>query len=497
MTIEFVRCHPKNHGGDRTADKIKYIVYHYTGNDGDRAMNNAKYFRDNVVQSSAHYFVDDDKVVQSVDDLTVAWAVGGIKKADCAKTGGGTLYGKATNTNSISVEMCDTSRDGALMATEATLARAVELGKMLMEKYDIPIERVIRHFDVTGKHCPAYFMDADKWAAFKARLAEQEDTMKYTVKNGVHIVEIPVKDFHITVRDCLKKNTGRQNICNAGYFTPVGSYTFPVNHVVADYYGGTALKEHLQRCGTVENGKATFSTSGQPANSQFGQKAVTTLIIKDGKASIGEYIKLPDGVTYALGGVPIMRSGADVKFATFVKGQGWTGAELRATWHTFLGLKSDATKVYVIGMKTTTPNCVYSAEAYSKFKALGFTDVMKFDGGGSFYLNVGGKITQTSENRRDCTFFEWDATSKTTTTTASTASKNPYTVPTRALTKGCTGNDVKWLQWELNKRGFSCGAVDGSFGSGTKTAVEKWQKANGLTVDGSFGAKSRAKMLGG
>ena len=173
-------CHPKNRSGRRKVSQIRYLVYHYTGNDGDTGGNNARYYRDNVVGASAHYFVDDDSVTRSVDDLLIAGAVGGKKWSDCSRTGGGKLYGVVTNTNSISIEMCDTCRDGKLMATEATLARAAELGRALMAKYNIPIERVVRHFDVTGKHCPAYFMEERAWAEFKKRLTEpeEEETMK-------------------------------------------------------------------------------------------------------------------------------------------------------------------------------------------------------------------------------------------------------------------------------------------------------------------------------
>lgn len=171
-TVDTVPCHPENRGGKRTAEQIRYLVYHYTGNDGDRGAGNAKYYRNNVVYASAHYFVDDETVTRSVEDLEIAWAVGGKKWADCPKTGGGTLYGTVTNGNSISIELCDTERDGELMATESTLKRGAELGRALMEKYGIPVDRVVRHFDVTGKHCPAYFMDGEKWAAFKERLAE-------------------------------------------------------------------------------------------------------------------------------------------------------------------------------------------------------------------------------------------------------------------------------------------------------------------------------------
>lgn len=170
-----VPCHPENCGGRRKASQIQYLVFHYTGNDGDQAANNAFYYRDNVVKASAHYFVDDGQVYMSVEALRTAWAVGGKRWPDCPRTGGGSLYGVVTNANSISIELCDTRRDGQLMATEATLERAAELGRALMVRYSIPIERVVRHFDVTGKHCPAYFMDAKVWEAFKARLTEKEE----------------------------------------------------------------------------------------------------------------------------------------------------------------------------------------------------------------------------------------------------------------------------------------------------------------------------------
>ena len=177
--IAYIPCNPANHGGRRDKSAIKYLVYHYTGNDGDHDTNNAKYYAENVVKASAHYFVDDDSITQSVGDLTVAWAVGGKKWNDCDKTGGGTLHGVVTNTNSLSIEMCDTRKDGTYNVTEATMENALALGRMLMDRYGIPIENVVRHFDVTGKYCPRYFMDNDKWAAFKARLQKEDDVKRY------------------------------------------------------------------------------------------------------------------------------------------------------------------------------------------------------------------------------------------------------------------------------------------------------------------------------
>lgn len=176
-----------NYGGSRNASQIRYLVYHYTGNDGDRAANNAKYFQNNIVKASAHYFVDDTTVWRSVPDLKVAWSVGGSKYANADKTGGGTMYGVITNTNSLSIEMCDTIRNGVYQASEATLANAAALGRALMEKYDIPIENVYRHFDVTGKHCPSYLVNAQKWAEFKKRLEVKimDNTSSPAHKEGV------------------------------------------------------------------------------------------------------------------------------------------------------------------------------------------------------------------------------------------------------------------------------------------------------------------------
>lgn len=169
-----------NYGAAREAKQIKYIVIHYTGNDGDHDEGNANYFKNNVVKASAHYFVDDDSITQSVPDNFVAWAVGGTKWKDCAATGGGTMYNVIRNTNSISVEMCDTKKDGRFQASEETMANTVFLVKSLMKKYNIDIDHVYRHFDVTGKHCPSYFMNASAWEAFKAKLKES-DTVSETI----------------------------------------------------------------------------------------------------------------------------------------------------------------------------------------------------------------------------------------------------------------------------------------------------------------------------
>lgn len=187
-----IRKYPANAGnvgGTRAASGIRYIVIHYTGNDGDTALNNAKYYASNVVKTSAHYFVDAKEVIQSVDDLCVAWAVGGKKYPSCPQTGGGTLHGRCLNANSISIELCDAKKDGAYAPSAKTVAQALELTKALMKKYNIPASNVIRHFDVTGKLCPAYWSgreNAGKWEKeFHGKLAGPDYRVMLKARAGL------------------------------------------------------------------------------------------------------------------------------------------------------------------------------------------------------------------------------------------------------------------------------------------------------------------------
>lgn len=173
LTIKVDIAARKNYGGRRTAKDIKYIVIHYTGNDGDSDEANARFFRENIRNASAHFFVDDDSVTQSVPEDFVAYSVGGEKYPSCDRTGGGKWHGKCTNKNSISIELCDTRRNGKFDFTEETLENGAELCRRLMQKYGIPIENVIRHFDVVGKNCPAPLVDESKWKKFKERIVDE------------------------------------------------------------------------------------------------------------------------------------------------------------------------------------------------------------------------------------------------------------------------------------------------------------------------------------
>lgn len=156
----------KNYTAGRTAD-ILYLVMHYTANDGDTAQNNVTYFANNVTYTSAHWFVDENGTAQSVDDGDTAYHCGATtyKHASCR------------NANSIGIEMCSRKTTaGAYYLLDDTVSNAVALAKAIMAEHNIPIENVIRHYDVTGKSCPAPWVnDESQWTAFKAKLVESEE----------------------------------------------------------------------------------------------------------------------------------------------------------------------------------------------------------------------------------------------------------------------------------------------------------------------------------
>ena len=73
---------------------------------------------------------------------------------------------------------------------------------------------------------------------------------------------------------------------------------------------------------------------------------------------------------------------------------------------------------------------------------------------------------------------------------------NPYAIPSSNLKYGSSGCGVKWLQWELNKRGYGLD-VDGLFGIRTEQAVRDYQNRHMLVCDGIVGPVTRAELMAG
>ena len=164
MNLVKILANRINYGNKRNTNNIKWLVIHYTANDGDSAKGNGNYFKNNKPKASAHYFVDDDVIVNSVPDDYIAYAVGGKKY----NNNGGKYYGVCTNTNSLSIELCDTKRNGKSDLSSETRKNAIELARHLCKKYKIDKNHIIMHYQVNGKLCPKYFVEDTKaWKKFK------------------------------------------------------------------------------------------------------------------------------------------------------------------------------------------------------------------------------------------------------------------------------------------------------------------------------------------
>lgn len=150
---------------NRAGEKIKYIVIHDTGNSsaGANAIAHFNYFNGGKRSSSADFFVDNTQIL-CVNDYHkfYMWHCGDGKGK----------YG-ITNRNSIGIEICINS-DGN---REKAIENAVSVTKELMKELNIPIERVVRHYDASRKNCPAT-MSKNRWAEwyeFKNKLQNKEE----------------------------------------------------------------------------------------------------------------------------------------------------------------------------------------------------------------------------------------------------------------------------------------------------------------------------------
>ena len=156
MNIKQIPAKAISYGGTRQLTSVKGIVIHYTGNRGDTAENNGKYYATgNTRAAGAHFFVGQDgSVVQSISLNRVAWAVG---------SGAGSL----TNANTVSIELCDNAtRDPSEQQTNAVRELIAYIRSQCPNATTI-----VRHFDVGNrKRCPARMCDDGVWQGFLSRI---------------------------------------------------------------------------------------------------------------------------------------------------------------------------------------------------------------------------------------------------------------------------------------------------------------------------------------
>lgn len=161
----------------RQSTKIEWIVLHYFGGLAS-AWDTAGWFcNPNNRQGSADFCVDDENIIQVNPDIRryYTWHCGGGLQGMIRHS----KYGICRNINSIGIEMRPYNENGNVSAAayagwyfhKKTVDNAMDLTRYLMKKYSIDADHVIMHADVTGKYCPAPWLDnISQWTVFKDSL---------------------------------------------------------------------------------------------------------------------------------------------------------------------------------------------------------------------------------------------------------------------------------------------------------------------------------------
>lgn len=156
IDVQLLDVNPYSRPGTET-EEITGIVIHYTANPGSTAQNNRDYFNglkdSHETEASSNFIVGlDGEIIQCVPTWEMAYA------------------SNSRNIDTVSIECCHPDETGKF--TDETYRSLVQLTAWLCVKFDLTEDQVIRHYDVTGKNCPKYFVEnEDAWAQFKEDVA--------------------------------------------------------------------------------------------------------------------------------------------------------------------------------------------------------------------------------------------------------------------------------------------------------------------------------------
>ena len=145
--------------------KVKSVVIHYTANPGTTAESNRNYFenlKDNQETSVSSHFVIglDGEIIQCIPLDEISYA------------------SNARNIDTISIECCHPDETGKF--NKKTYNSLVKLVAWVCCEYNLAKKDIIRHYDVSGKKCPLYYVEQeDEWFTF------QDDVMNYIEKNAM------------------------------------------------------------------------------------------------------------------------------------------------------------------------------------------------------------------------------------------------------------------------------------------------------------------------
>lgn len=146
----------------------KAIIIHYTGNSnkGANAKKNRDYFNNTSTYASTHFLVDDKQIIQAVPIWEAAWSVGAKSYMPIGKK----MFhnGKEPNYTTVSIEMCNNSDADHNLVVENTVWLTVHLMKQL----NLTVNDIYRHYDITGKNCPAFYVKDKDWQNFLSKVRD-------------------------------------------------------------------------------------------------------------------------------------------------------------------------------------------------------------------------------------------------------------------------------------------------------------------------------------
>ena len=158
-TQDFLTVNPYSRPGTKR-EHVRDIVIHYVANPGTSAKQNRNYFEglkdqsgSKTVSASSHYiFGSDGTILQCIPLDEVA-------------------YGNyPRNDDTVSIECCHPDSDGRF--TDATIKSLIRLTGWLCRELSLNEKHIIRHYDVSGKNCPKYYVEhQDAWRTLKKKLA--------------------------------------------------------------------------------------------------------------------------------------------------------------------------------------------------------------------------------------------------------------------------------------------------------------------------------------
>lgn len=179
MKIKETLLTPSEYNRPQTKIKPTKIAWHYVGNPDTPALANRNYFENlkdtRTTKASCHYIIGlEGEILQLIPDDEMSFCT------------------NQANSYTISVECCHPDETGKF--TEETYRSMVWLGKYLMKKHGI--KENIRHYDVTGKCCPKWFVDKpEEWDRFKEEL-EVEDVKRYkNVEEMPEYAQKPIQEL--------------------------------------------------------------------------------------------------------------------------------------------------------------------------------------------------------------------------------------------------------------------------------------------------------------